>query len=475
MLSLMRRFLPWLVVWAFACLLAVVTSVRSIERYHEFASAWPWDLAYNNQWFWALLYGDSNLSIRPINFWGDEGPWIWIRTHFDVIRVLCVPVYALYPDPRTLLVIQNVMLWWTVPAAFGLVRSESRSVAVGLLGALLVPLTPLLWPLALNDYREMELGLPFVIWAIQGYRERRRGLALFGIVGALLCREEFGLFVASMAILPPKAAEDIGTTYKWARAVFALGIGWIVFGFFGHQFLFVAHLAPEQWLAHFGGPKMPLMISLESALFLLIFGLGSWLLLALLAPRVAVLALPWLIGLCRGRWDLRHLDSYTWGNVRYTTPIVGVLLAAGLIGYARAADWCLRRRWGVGWLAGLWLALVIGLLVSRGEVDSRLARAPRPVSRADAAAAWPWIERVRPEDGVLASYSVSPPLSSRQFLYSNRMTINEPPGYPMLAPKICWAFLETPGHSPELLTSQGFEVVYAGETLRIYRREQYHP
>jgi uncharacterized membrane protein len=468
----MRRFLPWLVVWAVACFLAVVTSVRSIERYHEFASGWPWDLAYNNQWFWAMLYGDSNLSIRPINFWGDEGPWIWTRTHLDPIRVLCVPIYAMFPDPRTLLVIQNVMLWWVVPAAFGLARSESGSDKVGLLAASLVPLTPLLWPLAMNDYREMELGLPFVLWAIQGYRERRLGLAALGIFGALLCREEFGLFVASLAILPSKSAEDIGTTYRWARGVFTLGIGWIFFAFFGHQTLFVAHNAPELWLSHFSGPKLPLLMSLESAFLLLTVGLGSWVLLALFAPRVALLVLPWLIGLCRGRWDLRHLSSITWGNVRYTTPIVGILLAAGVIGFARAAQWCLARRWGRGLLAGLWVAIAVGLLATRVEIDRWLARAPRPISRADVAAAWTWIQRVGPEDGVLAPYSICAPLSSRRLLYSYTMAVNEPRGYPHLAPEITWVFLEPHRLDPALLAAQGFEVVYDGETLRIYHRER---
>jgi uncharacterized membrane protein len=468
----MRRLLPWLIVWTFACVLSVATSVRSIERYHAFASAWPWDLAYNNQWFWALLYGDSNLTVRPINFWGDEGPWIWTRTHLDPIRVLCVPIYAMFPDPRTLLVIQNVMLWWVVPAAFGLGRSESGSDAVGLLGASLVPLTPLLWPLILNDYREMELALPFMIWAIQGYRQRCRGLAAFGIIGALLCREEFGLFVASMAILAPSKAEDIGTTYKWARDVVVIGIAWIIFAFFGYQYFAVAHNAPRFWVAQFDRAKLPLGVSVESALRLLTFGLGTWCCLALLAPRTLILVLPWLIGLCRGRWDLRQLSTHIWGNVRYTTPVVGIILAAGLIGFARAAQWCLARPRGRIWLAGLWLAIAIGLLASRSEIDNRLAQVPRPISRVDAAAAWTWIKRVGPDDGVLASYSVSPALSSRRLLYSNHMAINEPPGYPNLAPEICWAFLEPERNDPAVLTSQGFKFVYAGETLRIFHRDR---
>ena len=74
------------------------------------------------------------------------------------IRLAIVPIYRLYPGPIVLLVIQNVMFWWVIPAAYTLVRSESRSEAVALSAAALVPLTPLFWPLVWNDFRELQLA-----------------------------------------------------------------------------------------------------------------------------------------------------------------------------------------------------------------------------------------------------------------------------------------------------------------------------
>ena len=214
-MSAMRRLLPWFAVWALAGAMAAVTTAESLERYREFRSGWAWDLAYNNQWFWALVFGDQTLSICPVNHWGNEGPLIWNRTHLDPIRLPCAPIYALFPGPETLLVIHNVIVWCLVPAVFGLVRSESGSTRLALLATALVPLTPLLWPLAWNDYREMTLALPFIAWGIQGYRDRRPGLAALGIGGMLLCREEYGILVATLALLPPRAGEDVGTTYRW--------------------------------------------------------------------------------------------------------------------------------------------------------------------------------------------------------------------------------------------------------------------
>ena len=123
------------------------------------------------------------------------------------MRVALVPIYALWPGPPTLLVIQSVLFWWVVPAAYMLLRAESKSETVALAGTLLVPLTPLVWPLVWNDFRELQLAIPFVLWGIHGWRDRNVGLAAVGIAGMLACRQEYALVVLSLAILPPREPE----------------------------------------------------------------------------------------------------------------------------------------------------------------------------------------------------------------------------------------------------------------------------
>jgi hypothetical protein len=466
----MRRLAPWLVVWVAALGLATWSSLQSLERYRGFQSAWAWDLAYNNQWVWALVKGEQVLSIRPRNSWGDEGPSIWVRTHLDPIRLLIVPFYGFYPRPETLIVAHNLLIWLVLPAAYGLVRSESGSVAVGLSGAALVPLTPILWPMLWNDFREMELALPFVLWAIQGFRSRHRALAVLGIVGMLASREEFSVMVASFAILPPRESEQIGKTYAWARVAVFVGAAWMLFGFLGSQWLLISPVAPSAYFEHFNEHDLPLFLTGQVAFDYLVFGLGSWSLLALLAPRVALLGLPWLWGLSHGRWALKFLSDWTWSKVRYATPYASVLLAAGLIGYARLGVWALQRRRG-GWvLAVCWVGLALGLAASTRDLIARMDRIERPISTEEAREIWSWIDRVGPDDTVLASYEVSAPLSSRRHLYSNRMEINKPPGYPKLGPEFRWIFLRKSDGGQKVWAEQGFEVVHQGDFLSIYRR-----
>ena len=110
--------------------------------------------------------------------------------------------YRIHPDPRTLVVIQNIMFWWIIPAAYTLARSESRSEAIAVSAAALVPFAPLLWPLVWNDFRELQLALPFVLWAVQGIRGRRVGLAAVGVLGMLACRQEFAVMAGAIAPVP---------------------------------------------------------------------------------------------------------------------------------------------------------------------------------------------------------------------------------------------------------------------------------
>jgi hypothetical protein len=164
------------------------------------------------------------------------------------------------------------------------------------------------------------------------------------------------------------------------------------------------------------------------------------------------------------------LATTDWHLVRYTTPAVALALAAGLIGFARVGSWILRRRGRRWMLAALWVALASGLLAARFEVMSRLDRVPGPIPASEARAIRSWIARVAAGEGVLAAYEIAAPLSSREHLYSYVMDINFPPGFPRIAPVIRWAFVRPPGLDPQLLLGQGFEIVYPGESLWVYRR-----
>jgi hypothetical protein len=464
-------WLSWLLVATLTAYLTAVSTFQALRQYDELRSAWSWDLAYYNQWFWAISHGGREVTVRPVSGYAQEGPSIWKMNYLSPIRLLLVPIYWMHPDPRTLLVIQNVLFWWVVPASYTLVRAESRSDALALSAAFLVPATPLLWPLVWNDFRELQFAAPFVLWAIQGIRSRSAGLAALGIAGMLACRQEYAVIVATFAFLPGRDDEDLSITLRWRQATLLIGLGWLFFGFFGYLKLMVGRPVPDLFIEQFLTPKATLGQSLETSLETMLLGLGAWAILGCLAPRVAILAVPWIWGTCSGRWAMKILATTDWHHVRYTMPMTVMILAAGLIGYARLGCWLLPRGRGARAALGVtWLSCVVIGGAGLQEVAWLREHVPEKIDRQEAAQIQSWLGQVGPTAAVLAAYEVSAPLSSRRRLYSYVLNENRPPGYPKLERDFHWLFIRNDYPFLKILLDQGFEIVHRGRFLTIARR-----
>jgi Predicted membrane protein (DUF2079) len=452
--------------------LTATSTYQSLSRYQEFRTGWAWDLAYYNQWFWALNFGDRQLTVRPLASYAEEGPSVWKMNYLAPVRFAIAPIYHLFPDPRTLLVIQNIMFWWVIPAAYMLVRSESGSRALAVSAAALVPLTPLLWPLVLNDFRELQLALPFVLWAVQGVRSRSAALAVVGIAGMLACRQEFAIMAATFAFIPPRRPEPLSATLRWRHILVFAGLSWLLFGFLGYLRFMAGRNAPVFYLQQFLEPRAALTGVLQTSLDALVGGVGAWALLACLAPRVAILTLPWIWGPCSGPWSMNALTTANWHNVRYALPMTALLLAAGLIGYARLGGWISNRRNGRAWVTLTFVVLGATGATGTYAMKTRLDRIPIPVQANEAAEIWRWVSEVGPDDGVLADHVVTAPLSSRRRLFGYLVNWNLPLRYPKLDPEIRWLFIRNDYPLLNVLLDQGFQVEHRGEKLTIARRVQ---
>lgn len=463
--------LAWACVLALTAGLTLLTSWQAVESYRALHTGWSWDLAYYNQWYWSLLFGDGILSVRPVSSYANEGPEVWRTNYLSPLRYALIPIYWLVPGPSTLLVAHSVAFWWLIPAAYILARGESGSTAVGLAAATLVPLTPLLWPLVWNDFREIQMALPFMLLAVEGVRGRRRGIAALGILGMLACRQEMAVVVASLAILPPRSPEDPGRTFRWAHALVVAGMCWLLFGFFLHLRLTMGASVPIAYLKQFTGPSAPLRQTLPTMTNFLILGLGTWSIFALRAPRVALLALPWLWSISSGRWSLRYLASEEWHHVRYAAPFVGMGLAAGVVGFANLGRWVIERPRGRLGLVALWIATASTLTIPLLEILNRVDQQVHPIGEEEVRAFWSIVEEVGVDEEVLAVYDVTAPLSSRSALYSYILQINRPKSYPILDPRIRWVFYRNTDGSVQVFEDQGFVAVHRGPHLTILKRE----
>ena len=228
---------------------------------------------------------------------------------------------------------------------------------MALSAAALVPLTPLFWPLVWNDFRELQLAGPFVLWAVQGVRSRSAGWAALGIGGMLACRQEYAVMVATFAFLPPREPETLSSSLRWRRTVFLIGLVWLMAGFFGYLKSCCRYrMLPTHFHYQFMGTEPRISAqTLATSLETLLLGMGAWAVLACLAPRVAILALPWIWGSCSERWAMRLLSTSEWHNVRYVMPMAAITLAAGSNRLRATGKLVTSTARGQGMMVAAWL------------------------------------------------------------------------------------------------------------------------
>ncbi|MGC9334723.1 MAG: DUF2079 domain-containing protein [Anaerolineae bacterium] len=316
----------WAIVFVLLLLFVTYYAVLSIQRHDALVT--DIDLANVDQTIWNTANGrpflmttHSNMSSR-------------LAMHFEPILLALVPLYALVPSPKTLLVIQSVALGLVAVPLYALsVRAFSQPV-LALAFPLLYFLSPAVHNAALTDFHAVTLGvLPAVAALAALWAGKTRSALLFAGI-ALLAREDYGLWLAAFAVL----------AWWYTRRRF-----WLCVGLFGLAWFLMAIVliapqfvesrsspfwlrygfwleGPQAWLAHGFLAEKGLYL-----LYLLIMGGAG----ALLAPLWALPALPAL--------GLNLLANYTLPvslGGYYSVLVFPMLLVASAIGLRR-----LRRRW----------------------------------------------------------------------------------------------------------------------------------
>ncbi len=169
-------------------------------------------------------------TVRPIAAYAQEGPSIWKMNYLAPIRLALVPFYRLHPGPVVLLVIQNVMFWWVVPAAYTLVRSETRSERGRCFRGCACSLDAACSGRSSGTiFVSCSSPAPFVLWAVQGVRSRSAGLGRGrdrrdARLPARIRRHGRDVRVLAVARTRNRSTK----TLRWRRTVFLIGLVWLV-------------------------------------------------------------------------------------------------------------------------------------------------------------------------------------------------------------------------------------------------------
>lgn len=408
-------------------LTAVVLSAACAWKYGLFAYDGI-DLAYFNQVFWNTVRG------RP--FQQSIHPHLSLGDHAELAIPLLAPLYAVWQDPRWLLILQSAALalaaWplWRIASVRGATRAVRAFALAPLLAAALWLLNPLVHNIALFEFHMLPFALAPLLMAMLAYEEGCKGRFVAWLLLGLLVREDVALVVMMMGLLAWMERKPL-----WWRIVPALiGAGW-----FAAAMALIGNFSPDggykyriyyEWLG--GTPLQMFTTALSDPLrviahvvtlpnFEMMIGfLMPFAFLPLLRPRRLVLAIGPLAQILLGAPGGGEIVLQT----HYATLFLPALALAAIDGLAVAPAAALRLerhipKTGAGRMtAGFVLICVTYTAFLMGPLPSVAASITDRDARQRADAARAVIADLPDDGGVAASYALLPALSSRERLMS---------------------------------------------------------
>ena len=304
-----KRALKWLsdhektVVWGGIIAYALFFSAICLWKYSVYAYN-GLDLAIYNQTFWNTLRGHLfQQTIHPQSYLGD---------HAELALLLLLPFYALAPDPRTLLVLQAVILALPAWPLYLIAKNRlagsraSWAPAIPLLTSFAWLLNPSVQDMTLDEFHILPFAiLPLLLAALAYDRGNKRKFLIWTAL-ALLVREDVALVVVAFGLLAWLEKKD----WWWRLAPVIVGGFWFV-GIMKFISLFALqgkykYLVYYAWIGGDSIPRVLLNVALHPIKVLahlltagnleMILGFGIPLLfLPFVAPRRLVLLLGPLV------------------------------------------------------------------------------------------------------------------------------------------------------------------------------------
>lgn len=351
--------LPICTAWVLFCTLraAAFERIRTLQVVESYGFAVYEQLIHN-----AALHGEFFQTIHR----GYIDHWMW-SGHRSLLLYVASWLYAGWPEPITLATFQVAMVSLGCLPAFGLGRRVIGGGIGGAIGLMMYAGFPPLWVIALNDYQDVVLGVPFAIATVWALRERSVvGFVLAGF-GCAMAREEWAL---TLPIL------GFAATGGWRPRLGFAGLGVAVAGVFAAIVWFLGRDAV--------GYETPMNTQFGAVLGHLPPIQRTWadvdrFYIHFLRPATFVAALAPLTALPAAGAFLVHLttpngsgiDADWRGHIHHMAPIAALLIAASIDGFGAigAIFWPFRgiSRWRAlaevrgsppRWAA---LALLVGL------------------------------------------------------------------------------------------------------------------
>lgn len=206
-----RLWFGLLIVLILAVAYVVFWCWLTVNRHQSF-STHAFDLGIQDQSFFTLLQRGY-----PVTTLYDAGLINQFGDHFTPFYYLLAPIYALFPDARTLLVVQSLFLGSGAIPVYLLTWEKTRSAALGLALAVGYLFFPALHGVNAFDFHEIALVTPLLLLGLYWLETAHWRLAAVFLVLAMLTKEEVALSIAAIGLY----ASLVKGRRRWGGAVAA--------------------------------------------------------------------------------------------------------------------------------------------------------------------------------------------------------------------------------------------------------------
>ncbi len=333
----------------------------------------------------------------------EQGHGLMVGRHFEPILALFVPWVSAWPDHRTLLFGQLVLLGLSLPFVWRLARLHlSGGQAILATWAWLG--MPVLWQIEAQGFRTIALATPFVVGCLWAASSGRTIATLLMAIAALACREE--VVWALLAALPWVWAWR-GRVWRDTSLVLggvcALWLGMLALVYGGPS----TYWRPNELLGGILAGLEPGNVAWHTSPGGALRFMGGWLgpgvLATMAAPLAALPLVAWWLGI-QAVSGLAGPEA-----VHLLAPAAGVMALVLPLGLGR-----LPRSWVTPILLGLVLWGGIGWTgTGLPQWQAWLEKEPAP-----AGDVWGLIDHIPREAAVLSEARFLPALAARERIYA---------------------------------------------------------
>ena len=337
MQAAVKSRLHWLVPMAAAWLWFCTVANQSAVQVLNFDNIENYALAVFCQLFWG--FSETGEWAQTIHF-GYVDSWMWSGHRTGWLPVMAW-IYGLDPNPVWLTRIQIGLLSLGAFPAWGMGRDEIDARWGGWFGLAMYLGFPPLAAIALQDYQDLILSIPFILGAIwQCRRGSVLGFSIFALAAAM-CREEL---VPMMALVGLAHSGHWRLRLRWlstsvaVAAAYAALLWWLGRDFSGYDNPMMSHSGdmvvrwPPVWTREWADFDNFYSAFAKPVQFLAVLSPIT------VAPSIGALFFH-LTAPAHG-----GVDTMWGGHIHHMAPVVGFVSAASIEGVGRLVGW--SKRWG---------------------------------------------------------------------------------------------------------------------------------